>query len=140
QNVMDIDFEHLRADTASETLRNAHQYFGSREPTDKNEHTGRFEGYNLIFITAEAYSHYAVDPVLTPTLHTMTHDGFHFTDFYNPVWGVSTSDGEYAATTGLIPKSGVWSMAESGSNSMPFAMGNQLRRLGYATFAYHNHT
>ena len=140
QNVMDIDFEHLRADTASESLRSAHQYFGSREPTDKNDHTGRFEGYNLIFITAEAYSHYAVDPVLTPTLHAMTHDGFHFTDFYNPVWGVSTSDGEYAATTGLIPKSGVWSMAESGSNSMPFAMGNQLRRLGYATFAYHNHT
>ena len=44
------------------------------------------------------------------------------------------------ATTGLIPKSGVWSMYQSGDNAMPFAMGNQLGRLGYATFAYHNHT
>nr|WP_306254381.1 LTA synthase family protein [Ornithinimicrobium cryptoxanthini] len=128
------------ASADSDKLRNTHQYFGSREPTDQNDHTGRFEDYNLIFITAEAYSHYAVDPALTPTLHKMTHEGLHFTDFYNPVWGVSTSDGEYAATTGLIPKSGVWSMAESGSNSMPLAMGNQLRRLSYATFAYHNHT
>ncbi len=140
QNVMDIDFEQLMASADSDKLRNTHQYFGSREPTDQNDHTGRFEDYNLIFITAEAYSHYAVDPALTPTLHKMTHEGLHFTDFYNPVWGVSTSDGEYAATTGLIPKSGVWSMAESGSNSMPLAMGNQLRRLSYATFAYHNHT
>src|SRR5699024_5938254 len=55
-------------------------------------------------------------------------------------WGVSTSDGEYVATTGLIPKPGVWSMYQSGDNAMPFAMGNQLRRLGYETFAYHNHT
>lgn len=140
KNVMDIDFERLRADTASESLRNAHQYFGTREPTAKNDHTGRFEGYNFIFVTAEAYSHYAVDPVLTPTLYKMSHEGYHFSNFYNPVWGVSTSDGEYVATTGLIPKSGVWSMAESGHNSLPFAMGNQLKRLGYATYAYHNHT
>jgi phosphoglycerol transferase MdoB-like AlkP superfamily enzyme len=99
-----------------------------------------FEGYNLVFITAEGYSHYAVDAELTPTLHKMTHEGFHFTDFYNPIWGVSTSDGEYVATTSLIPKSGVWSMYKSGENSLPFAMGNQLRQLGYKTLAYHNHT
>ena len=63
-----------------------------------------------------------------------------FENFYNPLWWVSTSDGEYAATTSLIPKSGVWSMAQSAGNSMYFAMGNQLRREGYATRAYHNHT
>ena len=139
-HVLDIDFDALRADTTDEDLRNAHLYFGTREPTTSNAHTGRFEGYNLIFITAEAYSHYAVDEEVTPTLHKMTHEGFNFTNFYNPVWGVSTSDGEYVATTGLIPKSGVWSMLKSGANSMPFAMGNQLSALGYTTHAYHNHT
>jgi len=51
----------------------------------------------------------------------------------------ATSDGEYVATTGLLPKSGVWSMYQSGDNAMPFAMGNQLRRLGYTTRAWHNH-
>src|SRR5690606_21657294 len=117
-----------------------HQYFCSRAPTAKNEHTGRFEDYNLVFVTAEAYSHLAVDPEVTPTLHKLTQEGFRFTDFYTPIWGVSTSDGEYVATTGLIPKPGVWSMYHSGDNAMPFAMGNQLRRIGYRTFAYHNHT
>ena len=139
-NVMDIDFERLMAQADSDELRTMHQYFATREPTTKNEYTGMFEGYNLVFITAEGYSHYAVDEELTPTLYEMTHEGFTFTDFYNPLWGVSTSDGEYVATTSLIPKSGVWSMYKSAANSMPFAMGNQLRRTGYSTFAYHNHT
>ncbi|MFK5634055.1 LTA synthase family protein [Ornithinimicrobium sp. LYQ103] len=140
KNVLDIDFEQLLADADSEELRTMHQYFSTREPTSTNEHTGLFEGYNLVFLTAEGYSHLAVDPVLTPTLYKMTHEGFNFTDFYTPIWGVSTSDGEYVATTGLIPKSGVWSMYQSGENSLPFTMGNQLRRLGYETDAFHNHT
>jgi phosphoglycerol transferase MdoB-like AlkP superfamily enzyme len=139
-NVMDIDFERLMAEADSDELRTMHQYFATRQPTAKNEYTGMFEGYNLVFITAEGYSHYAVDKDVTPTLYEMTHEGFTFTDFYNPLWGVSTSDGEYVATTSLIPKSGVWSMYKSAANSMPFAMGNQLRGEGYATFAYHNHT
>ena len=140
-NVLDIDFDELaEMDADHEELLAMHQYFGARAPTAKNEHTGRFEGYNLVFVTAEAYSHLAVDPEVTPTLHKLTQEGFRFTDFYTPIWGVSTSDGEYVATTGLIPKPGVWSMYHSGDNAMPFAMGNQLRRLGYETFAYHNHT
>jgi lipoteichoic acid synthase len=139
-NVMDIDFERLMAEAGSDEMSAMLQYFATRQPTPKNEYTGMFEGYNLVFITAEGYSHYAVDKDLTPTLHTMTHEGFRFTDFYNPLWAVSTSDGEYVATTSLIPKNGVWSMYKSAANSMPFAMGNQLRRAGYTTLAYHNHT
>lgn len=139
-NAMDIDFEALMEQAGDEELKNMHLYFSSLTPSSKNEHTGMFEGYNLVFLTAEAYSHYAVDEDLTPTLYRMTHEGVNFTNFYNPIWGVSTSDGEYVATTGLIPKSGVWSMLKSGDNSMPFAMGNQLAALGYKTLAYHNHT
>ena len=130
----------LLAETEDETLKNMHMYFAGRPATQKNEYTGKFAGYNLIFLTAEGYSHYAVDQTLTPTLYKMTHEGFNFTDFYNPIWGVSTSDGEYVATTGLIPKEGVWSLFHSGTNAMPFAMGNQLRQIGYKTTAYHNHT
>ena len=139
-NVLDIDFDQLAAEEDDDELRALHEYFAAREPTVQNEQTGRFEGYNLVFVTAEGFSHLAVDPEVTPTLHTLTTEGYQFTDFYTPIWGVSTSDGEYVATTGLIPKSGVWSMYQSGDNAMPFAMGNQLGRLGYATLAYHNHT
>ena len=139
-NTMDIDFAELERSAADEELKLAHRYFGSLQPTLKNDYTGKFKGYNLILITAEAYSHYAVDRELTPTFYKITHEGMNFTNFYNPYWPVSTSDGEYVATLGLIPKPGVWSMKVSGSKYMPFAMGNQHRKLGYVTYAYHNHT
>ena len=139
-NVMDIDFEALMASGQDDPLYPMHKYFSSVEPTPTNEYTGMFRGCNLIMFTAEGFSPYAVSPELTPTLYRMINEGFVFKNFYTPVWWVSTSDGEYVACTGLIPKGGVWSMARSGSNYMPFAMGNQLRNLGYLTKAYHNHT
>lgn len=135
-----VDFEKLAGEETDGTLKAMHQYFGSREPTLKNEYTGRFAGKNLIFLTAEGFSRFAVDKELTPTLYKLANEGFVFKNFYNPLWWVSTSDGEYAACTSLFPKSGVWSFYRSGKNALPFCMGNQLKALGYPTRAYHNHT
>jgi lipoteichoic acid synthase len=139
-NTLPIDFGRLITEEPDQTIKDMHKYFANVPPAEKNEYTGKYKGYNLIFITAESFAPYAIDKELTPTLYKMVHEGFQFTNFYNPIWGVSTSDGEYVACTGLIPKSGIWSFRESGSNSMPFAMGNQLKKLNYKTSAFHNHT
>lgn len=139
-NVMNIDFESLIAGEKDKTLLGMHKYFSSVKPSKTNEYTGLFKGDNLILITAEAFSPYAISPELTPTLYKMSTEGFVFKNFYNPVWSVSTSDGEYVACTGLMPKAGVWSFARSGRNYMPFVMGNQFKKLGYGVKAYHDHT
>jgi len=139
-NVMDIDFESLMAAGESDPLYSMHKYFSTVEPTATNEFTGMFKGCNLIMLTAESFSPYAVSPELTPTLYKMINEGFVFKNFYTPIWWVSTTDGEYVACTGLIPKGGVWSFYKSADNYMPFTMGNQFRKLGYTTKAYHNHT
>ena len=138
-NVMEIDFDALIASETNSTLQDMHEYFSNVEPTSKNEYTGMFEGKNLIWIVGEAFSSYAVDEELTPTLYKLANEGFVFNNFYNPVWGVSTSDGEYVTMTGLIPKSGVWSFSRSGENYMPFGMGNILGNSDYLCLAYHNH-
>lgn len=139
-NIMNIDFAQLISNEKNEVLKNMHTYFENVQPTTKNEYTGKYKGYNLILITAEAFSPYAVREDVTPTLYKMVHEGYNFTNFYNPLWGVSTSDGEYVACTGLIPKSGVWSFEKSGSIYLPFVMGNQLKSQGYKASAYHDHT
>jgi len=136
-NVMDIGFD---PNESNETLLQMNTYFSQKEPSLKNEYTGMFEGKNLILLTAEGFSKYAIDPVLTPTLYKLSTEGFVFRNFYTPIWGVSTSDGEYVATTGLLPKAGVWSYTKIAGNYMPFAFGNQFSDLGYVTKAYHNHT
>lgn len=139
-NLMDIDFDKFIAEESNEELINMHKYFSNLRPTKKNDYTGRFKDYNLILLTAEGFSHLAIDKELTPTIYKMLHEGYNFENFYTPIWGVSTSDGEYVANTGLIPKSGVWSFRESSKNNMYFSMGNRLGALGYTTRAYHNHT
>ncbi|MDI9472391.1 MAG: sulfatase-like hydrolase/transferase [Tissierellia bacterium] len=139
-NVLDIDFKKLLDEETEEVMGWMHEYFGMRAPTRKNDHTGRFAGHNLILITAEGFSHLVLDEELTPTLYMMANEGYVFPEFYTPIWEVSTSDGEYVATTGLLPRSGVWSLARSADNYLPFTMGNTLRREGYLTMAYHNHT
>lgn len=139
-NVLDIDFNTLAGKESNKTVRKLHEYFASVTPTNKNKYTGLFEGYNLIMLTAEGFSPYAVDEKVTPTLYKLVHEGFVFNNFYTPLWWASTSDGEYVACTSLIPKVGVTSFYVSGSNAMPFALGTQFGKLGYGCRAYHDHT
>ena len=138
-NAMDIDFNALAESETNEEFKDLNLYFASKSPTYQNEYTGIYEGYNLIYITAEAFAPYAIDPELTPTLYKLYSEGYDFSNFYNPLWGVSTSDGEYVNCQSLIPKSGVWSMSKSYDNYLPFTLGNQFRNIGYNTYAYHNH-
>ena len=138
--VMDVDFDALAAAEEDSDLLAMHEYFASVEPTEKNEWTGYFKGKNLIWIVGEAFSGLALDPELTPTLYRLSREGFVFNNFYTPLWGLSTSDGEYVTTTGLIPKAGTWSYLQSAENYMPFGFGHQFSALGYRTLAYHNNT
>ena len=140
QNIIHIDFEQLVKEEDDEIIRKLHSYFSVQPPTNQNEYTGMFEDYNLIMLTAEGFSPWAVDEKITPTLYRLINEGFVFENFYTPLWWCSTSDGEYVACTSTIPKSGVTSMYVSGSNDMPFCLGNQFSKLDYRCYAYHNHT
>lgn len=140
---LNVSFKSLAKKTKNSDLKSLYEYFDSEEPSYTNKYTGMFKGYNVIFITAESFSQYAIDKNLTPTLYKLYNEGFQFDNFYSPAWGVSTTDGEYANLTGLIPKSGVWSFSKSAENnvSFPFTLGEQSRKLGYKTVnAYHNHS
>lgn len=140
KNVLEIDFDALLAQETDPELAQLHAYFRDREPTAKNEYTGMFAGKNLIWIVAESFSSLALDPIHTPTLCRLSQEGFVFNNFYNPLWGVSTSDGEYVTLCSLLPKYGIWSFSASSENYMPFSLGNQLAAQDYLTRGYHDHT
>ena len=143
-NVMDINFKAMINKTNKADIQELHQYFMNRTPTNKNEKTGMFEGCNLILICAEGFSDLAVTEERMPTLYKMMHEGFNFTNYYVPIWGVSTTDGEYSFLTGTVPKAGCWSFYrtadEGAENYMPLTMAQQLINQGYNAYAYHGHT
>ena len=135
-----FDFTALAQSEKDATIKKMHKYFSSVEPTNQNEKTGIFKGKNLIFITAESFTDFAIDPKYTPTLYKLQNEGYTFTNFYNPIWGVSTLDGEYVNLQGLIPKPGVWSMKESANNELPFTLGHQFEKIDFVCKAFHNHS
>ena len=139
-NVSNINFDKLISKTNDKTLIKMHKYFKSVQPTEKNDFTGVFKGKNIIFITAEGFDKIALDKELTPTLYKMANTGFVFNNYYQPLYPVSTSDGEYMNLTSLIPKEGVWSFYRSSKVNMKMSYPNVFKKNGYTTYGFHNHT
>lgn len=130
------EYENSRLNTR---VGNIHSYVASVQPSLQNQYTGMFEGKNLIIVVAEAFAKEVIDPELTPTLYRLANEGIQFHDYYQPMWGGSTSTGEFSVLTGLVSARGTNSVMEAREQDLFLTMGNQLRRLGYTSYAYHNH-
>ena len=70
----------------------------------------------------------------------MANNSFVFNNYYQPLYPVSTSDGEYMNLISLIPKEGIWSFRKTSELSMPLGIGNMFKKEGYNAYAFHNHT
>ncbi len=136
-NQVDLNLEEKKQNTTDKTLKSIYEYIESVEPTNKNKYTGYFKDKNLIFILAEGFNSIAVDEELTPTLYKLTNSGFVFNNFYSPVY-LSTTGGEFQATTGLIPSQSILSLWKSNSPEISYALGNSFSEAGYTANAYHN--
>ena len=133
-----IDFKSLYNQTDDEELKSLTAYFSGVQPTYTDEYTGMFEGYNVVFVTAESLSTYGISKEATPTLYKIYHEGFEFTNFYNPLWYHSTIDGEYANCLSQYPASSKWSFEASADTYQPYALGNVLNAQGYKSYGYHD--
>lgn len=138
KNEMDLPLEEISASTSSDAIRSMNEYVQSLTASSKNEYTGLFEGKNLIMICAEAFSNKAIIKELTPTLYRLAHNGFYFSDYYQPSWNGSTSTGEYSMLMGIAPLLDVRTMPATQGHNLYFTMGNQLHRMGYTGNAFHN--
>ena len=133
-NQMDLDLSET-----SGRIGELNAYVNSLTPSRQNEYTGLFEGKNLIFISAEAFTAEVIDPELTPTLYRLATKGIQFTDFYQPD-SAGTTGGEYQNIFGMLPTNGGASFKDTADHYNYMTIGSQLDRLGYYGKAYHNNT
>ena len=134
-NTVELTFN----ETSNQKIQTINDYIKSISGTMKNKYTGMFNGYNLIYITAESFSELGVSKELTPTLYKLTHSGFIFDKYYTPNV-LSTIGGEFQSLTGLYPDNSILPTWKSGNNYFPYGIGTVFSNLGYDTYAYHNHT
>lgn len=141
-NILEIDFEKLLSDAGNDKdVASLCEYIQNKQGTNKNQYTGMFKGYNLIWISAEGLDKYVITPDWTPTLYKMATEGFVFNNYFSPLWYGSTSGGEWANLTGTVPNNGSYvAMEKSGDLglNMLFTAGRQSVRLGYTTTGWHN--
>ena len=142
-----INFLNLAGKTNDKTIKALCEYFARDKGTKKNDYTGLFEGYNLIYICAEAFCNLALDETVTPTLYKLAHEGIVLNNFYNSYHNITTN-GEYSLLTGLWPDtsrdagSGArnGSFPRSASRLMPFGLGTMFNeQCGTTSRAYHNY-
>ncbi len=140
-HVMNIDFESLSKSETNSDILKLNNYFAALDPTSENDKTGIYEGYNVIYMTCEAFSPYAVDKDLTPTLYKMATSGYLFENFYTTGdWYTSTSDGEYMMSTGLLPMSQKNTFKKTATNYFAFSLPHMLLPLGYQANAFHDNS
>ena len=141
-----IDFGKLSNETDDSEFRSLAGYFASRQPSTTNDHTGMFEGYNLIYICAESFWSYACNEKVTPTLYKMAHNGIVLNNYYNS-FNNTTTNGEFAFDTSLWPdvsrfsKNGtdIGSFAQSSTKYMPQGLGDLFTAKGISAYAFHNY-
>ena len=134
KNTTQLDFN---KPTSNKDITSINNYMLNESGTDKNQYTGIFSGYNLIYITAESFSEIAISEELTPTLYKLTHSGFIFDKYYTPN-ALSTIGGEFQSLTGLYPDNSILSKWRKGTNYFPYGLATVYKSLGYKTYAYHN--
>jgi len=133
-NILNLN---LDKETTNQNIKTINEFIKNDSGTLKNEYTGMFKDYNLVYITAESFSQIGVSEELTPTLYKLTHSGFIFDNYYTPN-ALSTIGGEFQSLLGLYPDNDVLDRWRSGTNYFPYGLGNVFKGLGYSTFAYHN--
>ena len=136
-STIDIDFAGKGEVPSNAEIEELNSYVQSLTPSKTNEYTGLFEGKNLIFFSAEAFSPWFVSEELTPTLYRLIHKGIYFTDYYQMA-GSGTTGGELQNLLGVEPMNGGDSMLGTLSHNNYFTMGSQLDRLGYYGRTFHN--
>lgn len=138
-NTLNVDFTKLYEVATDKSVNKLVSYMEARTPTTQNEYTGMFEGYNLIYLTAEGFSTYAMTEELTPTLYKLATTGFVANNYYVPLWQTSTSDGEYVNLTGQIPYK-QFSMTKTSENEQPYSLPAYFAAEGVKSYAYHNNS
>ena len=142
-NMLDIDFEDMINYETNEDIITLHKYASTKAPTNKNDYTGYFEGYNLITICAESFSPQLISEKLTPTLYKMTHNGFVFENYYGS-FESNTTNGEYSLCMGMFPDLSRDKVDNSFkatiNNYLPFCLGNIFdRTYNIEAYAFHDY-
>lgn len=139
-NEQNVDWDSLYASTKDPTVQSLINLVKKNTPSNKNDYTGLFKGKNLVLITVESFAKELIDEKYFPLVYRMANEGIVIEDYYHPFWGGSTTSGEAAILTGLIPTEGADTMQNTIGKDNGYTLPSFFNRAGYSSIAYHSGT
>ena len=121
-----------------DTIKTIDSYLLSRPIEDKNDMTGRYEGYNFIYFLVESLDYMGIDEQLTPTIWKMMKEGYFFSNHYTPVFSCGTGDSEFAAMNSFMPYGSSCTVYSVTNNNLRTSIAGLFKNAGYSTYEFHN--
>jgi lipoteichoic acid synthase len=116
-------------------------FVNKEEKLPDNKYKGIFKGKNLIFIQVESFENFIINQKIhgqeiTPNVNKLLKNSIYFSNFYEQVYGGTSSDGDLMSNTSVYPirrGSTFFRYPKNTYNSLP----HLLNKEGYSTIAIH---
>lgn len=122
------------------TMKTLHNYYSSKEITDKNDYTGMFKDKNLIVIMMESTNTILLNPEYYPNMYKLYTEGWSWDNAYSPRNACSTGNNEMSGMVSLFTINNTCTANIYKDNVYPEAIFNLFNNAGYTTSSYHNYT
>ena len=124
----------------NKTMKTLHNYYSSKEITDKNDYTGMFKDKNLIVIMMESTNTILLNPEYYPNMYKLYTEGWAWDNAYSPRNACSTGNNEMSGMVSLFTINNTCTANIYRKNVYPEAIFNLFNEAGYTTTSYHNYT
>ncbi len=124
----------------NKTMKTLHNYYSSKEITEKNDYTGMFKDKNLIVVMMESTNTILLNPDYYPNMYKLYTEGWAWDNAYSPRNACSTGNNEMSGMVSLFTVNNTCTANIYKDNKYPGAIFNLFNKAGYTTTSYHNYT
>lgn len=136
----DTAWKKVIEEETNDEYRNLHNYFISRDITDKNKYTGMFKDKNLIVIMMESVNDIIINEKDFPNFYKLYSQGWHWENNYSPRNSCSTGNNEMSGMIGLYSIYNTCTANIYKNNTYFESMFNLFNNANYQTTSMHNYT
>ena len=140
RKIDDTDFQKVIDEETNDTYNNISNYLINSKITDYNDHTGLFEGKNLIVIMMESVDEIFINKDLYPNFYKLYSEGISFENNYSPRNSCATGNNEFSGMTGLYTIQNNCTANTYRNNTYFTSIFNLFNKAGYRTSSMHNYT
>lgn len=140
RKIDDEIIDNIIANETNTIYNNINTNIKNRTITSYNDHTGLFEGKNVIVIMMESVGEIIINKELYPNFYKLYNEGISFKNNYSPRNSCATGNNEFSGMTGLYTIQNNCTANVYSNNKYFTSIFNLFKKAGYKTSSMHDYT